>query len=233
MAGERAPRRPEQELTGRALARDWPVPLAREGLPLIAVGAVITAVLYLVGWSVAAAIAAGITVFVISFFRDPERTVPTDPQLILAPADGRVIKVATLRDDRFLQGDVTLISIFMSPLNVHVNRAPTNGRVVDVRYTPGKYLRAFADKASLDNEQTAVIVEDDAGRRLCFVQIAGFVARRIVCRLQPGDRTVQGARYGLIMFGSRADIYLPPTARPRVAVGDRTRGGETVLAEWP
>lgn len=199
---------------------------------MIAGGILVTAVLWLVAWPVAALLAAAATVFVISFFRDPERTVPADPRLILAPADGRVIKVSPVRDGRFLQTEATLVSIFMSPLNVHVNRVPVSGRVVDVQYHPGKYFRAFADKASLDNEQTAVVVEDDGGRRLCFVQIAGFVARRIVCRLRPGDHIVRGARYGMIKFGSRADVYLPSTARVRVSVGDRVAAGETGLAEW-
>lgn len=212
--------------------RGWRVPIARDGLPLIAGGILVTAVLWLVGLPVAALFAAAATIFVISFFRDPERTVPADPRLILAPADGRVIKVSPVRDGRFLQTEATLVSIFMSPLNVHVNRVPVSGRVVDVQYHPGKYFRAFADKASLDNEQTAVVVEDDGGRRLCFVQIAGFVARRIVCRLRPGDHVVRGARYGMIKFGSRADVYLPSTARVRVSVGDRVAAGETGLAEW-
>ena len=120
----------------------------------------------------------------------------------------------------------------MSPLNVHVNRIPMSGRVVDMRYNKGKYLRAFADKASLDNEQNAVIVDDDQGRRMCFVQIAGFIARRIVCYLQPGMTVERGQRYGMIKFGSRADIYLPPAAHVRVSVGDRASGGTTVIAEW-
>jgi len=233
VADERPPRRQEQELTAAGSARGWRVPIAREGLHYIAVGLMVTGALCLLGWTVAAVVAGAVTAFVVSFFRDPERTVPSDPQLILAPADGRVIKVGPVRDDRFLHAEATLISIFMSPLNVHINRVPVSGRVLEVRYHPGKYFRAFADKASLDNEQTAVVTEDDAGRRLCFVQIAGFVARRIVCGLRPGDPVVQGARYGMIMFGSRADVYLPPTVRVRVGVGDRAVGGETVLAEWP
>src|SRR5207247_5240819 len=125
---------------------------------------------------------------------------------VLASADGRVIKVGPVRDDRFLNAEATLVSIFMSPLNVHVNRIPASGRVVDLRYHPGKYFRAFADKASLDNEQNAVILEDAASRRFCFVQIAGFLARRIVCHLRVGDEVERGQRYGMIMFGSRADL---------------------------
>jgi len=177
-------------------------------------------------------VALALTAFIISFFRDPERQVPATPGAIVSPADGRVIKVGVVQDDRFLHGAATLVSIFMSPLNVHVNRVPTSGRVVDMRYNPGKYFRAFADKASLDNEQNAVVLEDEAGRRLCFVQVAGFLARRIVCYLSPGMSVERGQRYGMIMFGSRADLYLPPAAQVLVRVGDRACAGVTVIAQW-
>ncbi len=208
------------------------LPLAREGLPLIGAAAAVTLVFIVLGWTVAAAAALALTIFIVSFFRDPERAPPSAPGLIVAPADGRVIKVARLQDDRFLHGEATVVSIFMSPLNVHVNRVPASGRVLDVRYHPGKYFRAFADKASMDNEQTAVLMEDEQGRRLCFVQIAGFLARRIVCYLHAGMAIERGQRYGMIMFGSRADLYLPPAAVVRVKRGERARGGLTVIAEW-
>ena len=208
------------------------LPLAREGYPLMGGAVVVTLILFLVGWKLIGVAALALTLFIISFFRDPERTPPTAPGLIVSPADGRVIKVAEIDDQRFLNGTATLVSIFMSPLNVHVNRIPTSGRVLDIRYNPGKYFRAFADKASLDNEQNAVLMEDAQGRRLCFVQIAGFLARRIVCYLHAGMAIERGHRYGMIMFGSRADIYLPSTARVCVNVGDRARGGLTVIAEW-
>ena len=208
------------------------LPLAREGYPLMGGAAAVTLVLFLIGWVIPAVLALALTVFIVSFFRDPERTPPNGPGLIVSPADGRVIKVARIQDNRFLNSDATLVSIFMSPLNVHVNRSPATGRVVDTRYNPGKYFRAFADKASLDNEQNAVLLEDEQGRRLCFVQIAGFLARRIVCYLRPGMAIERGQRYGMIMFGSRADIYLPLAAQVRVNVGDRARGGLTVIAEW-
>lgn len=208
------------------------IPLAREGYPLIGGTLAVTLIFFILGWSLLAWIALVLAAFTVNFFRDPDRVGPTDPRAILAPADGRVIKVAAVQDDRFLKGEATLVSIFMSPLNVHVNRSPMSGRVTDIRYNPGKYLRAFADKASLDNEQNAVLVEDEHGHRLCFVQIAGFVARRIVCYLQVGMSLERGQRYGMIKFGSRADIYLPPAARVSVKVGDRTYGGTTVIGEW-
>ncbi len=207
-------------------------PVAREGYPLIGAAAGITLLLLLIGWKIPAVVFGLLTIFIISFFRDPERVSPTEPDLILSPADGRVIKIATVQDDRFLKGEATLVSIFMSPLNVHVNRNPVSGRVVDIRYNPGKYFRAFADKASLDNEQNAVLVEDERGRRMCYVQIAGFLARRIVCYLQVGMSVTRGQRYGMIMFGSRADIYLPTDTLLRVQVGDRAFGGVTIIGKW-
>jgi phosphatidylserine decarboxylase len=209
------------------------LPLAREGYPLIVGCLVATGILFVIGWQVLTLVAVALTVFTVAFFRDPERVTPAGADLIVAPADGRVIKVAPVRDERFLEGEAMLVSIFMSPFNVHVNRAPVSGRVVDVRYTHGKYFRAFADKASLDNEQNAVLLEDGQGRRLGCVQIAGFLARRIVCYLRPGMNVERGQRYGMIKFGSRADVYLPPAAQIRVQVGDRARAGVTVLAQWP
>lgn len=208
------------------------LPLAREGYRLIALVWALALLFWLAGWTATTLLALAFAVFVTSFFRDPERTVPADPEAILSPADGRVIKIAEVDDHRFLCAPARLVSIFMSPLNVHVNRVPISGRVVDIRHNPGKYFRAFADKASLDNEQNAVLIEDAAGRRLCFVQIAGFVARRIVCSLSPGAEVERGQRCGMIMFGSRADLYLPRTAEVAVRVGDRARGGETVVARW-
>jgi phosphatidylserine decarboxylase len=158
--------------------------------------------------------------------------VPSDECAVVAPADGRVLKAGVVDDSRFLPGPVQMVSIFMSPLNVHVNRNPISGRVVDIRYHPGRYFRAFAEKASLDNEQNAIIVEDKQARRVAFVQIAGFLARRIVCYLRPDMRVERGTRCGLIMFGSRVDVFLPADAELRVQVGAKTRAGETVIAQW-
>ncbi len=206
--------------------------IAREGYRFIAGAVILTAVSFVLGWTVLGTLMLALTIFVVAFFRDPERTIPGAAGLIVSPADGRVIKVAPVHDDRFLHADATLVSIFMSPADVHINRAPISGRVVDVRYHAGKYFRAFADKASLDNEQNAVLMEDEQGRRLCFVQIAGFIARRIVCYLGAGMHAERGQRCGMIMFGSRADVYLPPSATVRVSVGQHVSGGSTVIAQW-
>lgn len=208
------------------------VPLAREGLPFIGGGAAATLLAFLIGWNWLGWAGFAFTVCLASFFRDPPRTPPPGDSVV-APADGRVLKAEPVQDDRFLRGPAQQVSIFMSPANVHVNRNPSSGRVLEVRYNQGRYFRAFADKASLDNEQNAVVLEDPRGRRLAFVQIAGFLARRIVCYLEPGMTVERAARCGLIMFGSRVDIFLPPDARLCVEVGQRTRAGETVVAEWP
>lgn len=206
--------------------------VAREGYRFIAAAATLAVVLFAFGWTVLGALMLALTIFVVAFFRDPERYVPDGAGLIVSPADGRIIKVTRVQDDRFLHGEATLVSIFMSPADVHINRVPISGRVVDVRYHPGKYFRAFADKASLDNEQNAVLMEDERGRRLCFVQIAGFIARRIVCYLSTGMETERGQRCGMIMLGSRADIYLPLATEVRVKVGDHVSGASTVIAQW-
>jgi phosphatidylserine decarboxylase len=211
--------------------RAW-LPIAPEGYRLIAAAVVVAPALWWCGGIIGAVLGAVLLAFVLGFFRDPERAVPDGPGLIVSPADGRVIKVARVQNDCFLGGEATLVSIFMSPLDVHVNRAPIAGRVVSTRYHPGKYFRAFADKASLDNEQNVVLMEDEHGRRLCFVQIAGFIARRIVCYLDAGMETERGQRCGMILFGSRADLYLPAEARVCVEVGMRARGGKTVIAQW-
>jgi len=170
--------------------------------------------------------------FCLFFFRDPERIPPADERLVVSPADGRVLEVCGEREDRFLHAPATRISIFMSPLNVHVNRAPVSGTIEVVRHTPGKFRAAFADKASLDNERNALLLAS-GGRRLLVVQIAGALARRIVCHVGEGDRVRRGERFGLIMFGSRVDLFLPPEIRPAVRKGDRVQAGTSIVGELP
>ncbi|HYD48652.1 MAG TPA: phosphatidylserine decarboxylase family protein [Terriglobales bacterium] len=205
---------------------------APEGYPFIAGSVLLALVLFLLGWNWIAWPALLLAIFVLNFFRDPERVSSSDPAAILSPADGRVIKVTRCQDDAHLGTEAHLISIFMSPLDVHVNRIPCDGQIADIRYAAGSFLRAYADDASLGNERNAVFLDDANGRRICFVQVAGFVARRIVCHIKPGDVVRKGERYGMIRFGSRADIYLPLGAEPQVKVGDRTTAGVTVLARW-
>ncbi len=170
--------------------------------------------------------------FCLYFFRDPERQPPPGEHLVVSPADGRVLEVVAAREEQFLGAPATRVSIFMSPLDVHVNRSPVSSTVAVVRHTDGKFRAAFSDKASLDNERNAVVL-DETGRRYLVVQIAGALARRILCWRQPGDRLVRGERFGMIMFGSRVDLFLPPDVTPRVVKGDRVVAGVTVVAEAP
>lgn len=166
------------------------------------------------------------------FFRDPDRRTPKGDNLIIAPADGKVIVVKQVHDDEFFHADVQQISIFMSPLNVHVNRSPITGTVKHTRYVKGEYFAAFEDKASEKNEQMIVGLESTRGKVLCK-QIAGFVARRIVCSLKAGDSVNVGDRFGMIKFGSRVDVFLPLSVNINVNVGDVTRAGETMLGKFP
>ena len=170
--------------------------------------------------------------FAASFFRDPERITPKGENLIIAPADGKVIVVKKILDNEFFHSDVWQISIFMSPFNVHVNRNPISGVVKHTRYVKGEYFAAFEDKASEKNEQMIVGLES-ANKKVMFKQIAGFVARRIVCPLKSGDTVIAGERFGMIKFGSRVDVLLPLSVELRIKTGDVTIAGETILGEFP
>jgi len=170
--------------------------------------------------------------FVTNFFRDPERTTPKGENLIIAPADGKVVVVKKIFDNEFFHSDVWQVSIFMSPLNVHVNRNPISGVVKHTRYVQGEYFAAFEDKASEKNEQMIVGLENANGKVLCK-QIAGFVARRIVCQLKSGDTVTAGQRFGMIKFGSRVDVLVPLSVDLRTKIGDVTIAGETILGEFP
>jgi len=169
--------------------------------------------------------------FSLNFFRDPERTSPSGDSLVVSPADGKIILIKPVQESAYLKSEATQISIFMSPLNVHVNRNPVSGTVEYMRYVKGEYFAAYADKASERNEQNAIGIESPHGK-LLFRQIAGFVARRIVCTLKTGDRVRMGERFGMIKFGSRVDIFVPKTAVVKVKVGDVAVAGETILAEF-
>ena len=168
-------------------------------------------------------------IFTLYFFRDPERVPPGGDNLILAPADGKVVLVEEVDENEFLEGRAVQVSIFMSPLNVHVNRFPIGGTVRHFQHFPGEYLVAYDEKSSLRNERTHIGIENGTTRVL-FKQIAGFVARRIVAEVKIGDGAVAGERFGMIKFGSRVDVLFPKEFRVRVHRGDRTVAGETVLA---
>jgi phosphatidylserine decarboxylase len=178
------------------------------------------------GWRTTALAPLGLAGFMAFFFRDPDRRPPAVPGAILAPADGRVTEVREPLSDPFV-GVARQVSIFLSPLDVHVNRAAIGGEVVSVEYRPGGFRPAYRPEAG-DNEQSVIAVEGADGR-IVMRQIAGVLARRIVCRVRPGDRLTAGQRFGMIKFGSRMDVLMPARAELRVAVGDRVRAGETVL----
>lgn len=168
-------------------------------------------------------------VLIIQFFRNPSRQTPVHEDHIIAPADGKVVVIEDVEEPEFFKGKRKQVSIFMSPLNVHVNRYPVSGKVVYQKYYPGKYLVAWHPKSSTENERTTVVVEN-AKAQVLFRQIAGALARRIVCYAKEGDTASQGAEYGFIKFGSRIDLFLPVDCKVNVTLGQKTQGGETILA---
>ncbi|MCW5731893.1 MAG: phosphatidylserine decarboxylase [Alphaproteobacteria bacterium] len=209
------------------------VPIHREGWRFIAIFAVVTLVLFqfsdFLGW-----VGVILTLWCVYFFRDPPRIVPTRPGLIVSPGDGvvQMIERAVPPPELEMGTDPRpRISIFLNVFNVHVNRVPADGKVVKAAYRPGKFFNAALDKASEMNERQSVRLALDDGREIAFVQIAGLVARRIVCDLVEGQRTRAGERFGLIRFGSRCDVYLDEGMAPLVAVGQSVLGGETVIAD--
>ena len=209
-------------------------PIAVEGYPFIAFFAFLTLLFSGFGWYCLTTLSLGLTLFTVYFFRNPDRTPPEDVKAIVAPADGRVIFVGKVPENRYFGGqEVTKISIFMNVLNVHVNRVPIDGKVLDQFYNKGRFLNASLDKASLENEQAGMLLETAAGVKILCVQIAGLVARRIVSYPENGDSLLRGQRYGLIRFGSRVDLYVPEGVAVSARLGERTVAGESVLGYLP
>ena len=206
------------------------IPIAREGVPFIAPLLAISILLWILRLPLLAGVFSLLALFVLYFFRDPERSIPAGEKAVLSPADGTVIQVRPCREERFLKGPAIQISVFMSLFNVHVNRNPLSGRILDIAYSPGRFFRANLDQASSANEQNALLIETIKGTRVVVVQVAGLIARRIVCWVRRGDCVERGRRFGLIRFGSRVDTFLPLEADIRVKRGMKVRGGETVLA---
>jgi phosphatidylserine decarboxylase len=208
-----------------------------EGRKFALIAGVVSAFFALMAWETLAWPMAGVTLWVLAFFRDPVRTVPQGDDLIVAPADGMVTLIQNVMPPKEMNGPdglgdapMTRVSIFMSVFDVHINRTPIAGTVKNVIYISGKFLNADLDKASEDNERQHILVERSDGLRIGFTQIAGLVARRIVPFVKPGDMVAAGQRIGLIRFGSRVDVYLPAGTAPKVALGQRIVAGETVLA---
>jgi len=209
--------------------------LAPEGWPFVLGGAAFAVVTYIL-WPRGIPLAAlGIllSLFSLWFFRNPDRTPPSGTGLVVSPADGRIVYAGESPPGRYSSAAGKRVSVFMSGVDVHVNRAPVSGRVAAVRYHKGEFHVASVDKASLLNEQNGVTIVTPEGRAVTYVQIAGIVARRIVCDLKEGDAVLQGQRVGLIRFGSRVDLYLPAEVRLSVVPGDRVRAGESVLGVFP
>ena len=204
-------------------------PIAKAGYPFIFSAAFTTMVLALAGWNLLALVGLLVTGFICFFFRDPDRVIPVDEKGIVSPADGKVIIAEVVEKNDFIPGPCMKISIFMSVFNVHVNRVPYPGVVEEIRYFPGKFFNASLDKASKDNESNALIVKTEDNVDYAFVQIAGLVARRIICGVTEGNSVRKGARFGLICFGSRLDVYVPENTRLAVSVGDKVQAGTSIL----
>jgi phosphatidylserine decarboxylase len=218
--------------------RNTHTPIATEGYPFIFGSLVLTVALALLGqylhpgFFAPAALFLVLTVFIVFFFRNPERTTPTNENAVVAPADGVVIFLGRVTEPH-TSTEMEKISIFMSVFNVHVNRAPISGKVLDSFYTKGKFYDVRDQRASFENEQQGMVLEASPGVRLVVVQVAGLIARRIICYAKVGDQLTRGRRYGLIRFGSRLDVYLPVGSQIKVAMGEKSVAGETVLGLLP
>ena len=209
---------------------NYPHPIiAREGWPFLLIAIVAAGLVhYFVGWwSIPLWL---IVLFVLQFFRDPPRVIPFNPKAVLSPADGRIV-VIEKAPDPFSGKETLKISVFMNVFNVHSNRMPVDGTVTQVAYSPGKFVNAALDKASTENERNGILIATPEGVDISCVQIAGLIARRILCYVKPGEVMQRGQRYGFIRFGSRVDVYMPLTATPKVTVGDKVSATETILAE--
>lgn len=209
------------------------IPIAHEGYPFIAIAAFLSLVFSITGLNTLLLLSLLATAFITYFFRDPERFVPADSNLIISPADGKVIVIEEVTDERFTHQDAIKISIFMNVFNVHVNRAPLSGTVEKIIYRPGKFYSADSVKGAEQNEYCGIVLNNSHGFKIACVQVAGLIARRIVCYLEQGDTIAAGRRFGLIRFGSRVDLYLPRSMATQVKIGQKVIAGETILATIP
>lgn len=212
---------------------NYPHPLiAREGWPFLAGAVVIALLLTIFAGGILATLAWIIALFVLQFFRDPPRNIPQDVGAVLSPADGRIVAVERVNDP-YVQREAIKVSVFMNVFNVHSNRSPVDGTVQQVWYFPGKFVNADLDKASTENERNAVWLKTANGTDITSVQVAGLIARRILCYVKAGDVLARGQRYGFIRFGSRVDVYLPLDAKVNVSIGDKVSATTTILATLP
>ena len=203
------------------------IPIAKEGYMFILPLAVLTGIFWALSWLWVTGLFAGLFLFVTWFFRDPERSIPEDPNAIVSAGDGRIVEIVQEKDP-LLDGVYTRVSVFLNVFNVHVNRVPIAGKIQATRYNPGKFLNAASHKASLDNEQSAILL-NNGHVTILVKQIAGLIARRIVCWAEEGDEYQRGQRFGLIRFGSRVDIFLPEGTDIKVEIGDIVSGGSSII----
>lgn len=208
-------------------------PIANAGYPFIWAAALTTGTLALLGIVPLALLGLVATLFICAFFRDPDRAIPNGDGLLVSPADGKVVAIDTLENSPHFQGQCRRIGIFMNIFNVHVNRVPHEGELTAIAYQPGRFMPADRAQAATKNEHNALTLKTEGGHEICFVQIAGLVARRIICHVQPGDRLARGQRIGLICFGSRVDVYLPIETEIQVKVGDKVRAGTSTIGVFP
>ena len=225
------PSRPAAPINTHQDYMNYPHPIiAREGWPFIGIALLVAILVHALGgfgWAWPFWL---LVVFVVQFFRDPPRSIPADPNAILSPADGRIVAIETVLDP-YAQREAMKISVFMNVFNAHSQRSPVDGTVRSVQYFPGAFLNAELDKSSLQNERNALVFDLPGGVVISCVQVAGLVARRILCYTRVGDTLKRGQRYGFIRFGSRLDVYLPLGARPRVSIGDKVLASSTILAD--
>jgi phosphatidylserine decarboxylase len=205
-------------------------PLAREGLPFVILGCALIGAFSYLGLLILSGFAVILTLFTLFFFRDPERNNPSPDKAVLTPADGKIIQIQHIKNDNNPLGEPAVkISIFMSVFNVHVNRSPMDGTIKDITYYPGKFFSANLDKASEQNERNRITLQTRDSRDIVFVQIAGLIARRIVCWVKKGDNMQAGQRFGLIRFGSRLEVYLPDDTRITAQLHQKVSAGETII----
>lgn len=205
------------------------IPVALEGWPFILFAGFATIVVATLGYLLPTLLLLALTAFILWFFRDPERVAPSEDDVLVAPADGKVILIERVFDERYVKDHVYKVSIFMNIFNVHVNRNPFPARVDRIVYSPGAFYSADSQRGALKNEACAMVLDAGKERKLAVVQVAGLIARRIVCWAQPGDQLSRGQRFGLIRFGSRIDLYLPLSTQLEVTVGHKVKAGESVL----
>ena len=203
------------------------IPIAKDGYIFILPLAVLTGIFWALSWFWVTGLFVGLFLFVTWFFRDPERSIPEDPNAIVSPGDGKIVEIISEKDP-LLDEAYTRVSIFLNVFNVHVNRVPISGKIQATRYNPGKFFNAASHKASLDNEQSAILL-NNGHVTILVKQIAGLIARRIVCWAKEGDEYQRGQRFGLIRFGSRVDIFLPEGIDIKVAIGDIVNGGSSII----